>query len=38
VAFETRFDGNIRLHWVEEDELVAAPFGSRTSTPRPPWQ
>ena len=31
VAAETRSDGNVRVHWVEEDKLVAATFGSRTS-------
>ncbi|MDP2626024.1 MAG: hypothetical protein Q8Q58_03840 [Candidatus Rokubacteria bacterium] len=31
VAAETSSDGNVRVHWVEEDKLVAATFGSRTS-------
>ncbi|MEK7370313.1 MAG: hypothetical protein AAB265_02550, partial [candidate division NC10 bacterium] len=31
VAAETSSDGNVRVHWVEEDKLVSATFGSRTS-------
>lgn len=30
-ATETRSDGNVRVHWVEEGKPVAAPFGSGTS-------
>ena len=33
VAAETRSDGNVRVHWAEENkhELVAGPFGSTTT-------
>ena len=31
VAAEMSSEGNVRVHWVEEDKLVTAPFGSGTS-------
>jgi hypothetical protein len=31
VAAETRSDGNVRVHWVQGDTLVAAPSGTTTS-------
>ena len=31
MAAGTSSDGNVRVHWVEKDNLVAATFGSRTS-------
>lgn len=31
VAAEMSSEGNVRVHWVEEDKLVTAPFGSMTS-------
>ena len=31
VAAEMSADGNVRVHWVEQDKLVTAPFGSTSS-------